>query len=228
MGAISSTDSLPVLRRHLTDPERAVRETCEIALAKIEWDQTEEGRRAAAAAAEEHASVSRFAASWLAIVTPHVSSRAYTSIDPAPPTSSLLRIPAAPTKIADVSVPALREQLLDTTLPLFTRYRAMFSLRNIGTPDAVDALASGFSDSSDLFKCVPFGSLVNSPTHHALHVHLLTFLDTRLRSSLASYYHRIRCLRFSPFSRTTLKHQWSATRPLRHSVVLPHQRCAPS
>lgn len=31
----------------------------------------------------------------------------------------------------------------------------MFALRNIGTPDAVDALASGFSDDSPLFKYVP-------------------------------------------------------------------------
>ena len=41
---------------------------------------------------------------------------------------------------------------MNTKLPLFVRYRAMFALRNIGTPPAVDALASGFSDDSALFK----------------------------------------------------------------------------
>ena len=44
MGAISSTSSLPILRQYLGDSERVVRETCEIAIAKIEWDRSEEGR----------------------------------------------------------------------------------------------------------------------------------------------------------------------------------------
>lgn len=45
MGAISSTTSIPILREHLSDPNRSVRETCEIALAKINWDNSEEGRK---------------------------------------------------------------------------------------------------------------------------------------------------------------------------------------
>lgn len=45
MGAISADASIPVLREYLDDPNRAVRETCEIALAKIEWDHSEEGKR---------------------------------------------------------------------------------------------------------------------------------------------------------------------------------------
>lgn len=32
----------------MNDPERAVRETCEIAIAKIEWDATPEGQAEAA------------------------------------------------------------------------------------------------------------------------------------------------------------------------------------
>jgi deoxyhypusine monooxygenase len=44
MGAISSTASVPILREYLSDANRSVRETCEIALAKIEWDNSEEGR----------------------------------------------------------------------------------------------------------------------------------------------------------------------------------------
>jgi len=50
------------------------------------------------------------------------------------------------------SVEELRPKLLDTQLPLFERYRAMFALRNIGSPAAVDALAAGFSDDNALFK----------------------------------------------------------------------------
>lgn len=45
MGAISSDESKPVLREYLTDHHRTVRETCEIALAKIEWDNSDEGRK---------------------------------------------------------------------------------------------------------------------------------------------------------------------------------------
>jgi len=45
MGAISDPSSVPVLKKYLTDPERSVRETCEIAMAKIEWDNSEEGKK---------------------------------------------------------------------------------------------------------------------------------------------------------------------------------------
>ena len=45
MGAISRASSIPVLKKYLRDANRSVRETCEIALARIEWDQTEEGQR---------------------------------------------------------------------------------------------------------------------------------------------------------------------------------------
>ena len=44
MGAISSETSITALKRYLNDPNRSVRETCEIALAKIEWDNSLEGR----------------------------------------------------------------------------------------------------------------------------------------------------------------------------------------
>jgi deoxyhypusine monooxygenase len=45
MGAISLTSSLPVLKKYLNDTNRTVRETCDIAIAKIEWDHSEEGQR---------------------------------------------------------------------------------------------------------------------------------------------------------------------------------------
>ncbi len=49
MGAISASDSLSILRKYLGDAERTVRETCEIAIAKIEWDNSEEGKQHAQA-----------------------------------------------------------------------------------------------------------------------------------------------------------------------------------
>ena len=58
----------------------------------------------------------------------------------------------APTFTTPRSVAKLREKLLDTSLPLFKRYRAMFALRNENTEEAVLALAAGFEDSSALFR----------------------------------------------------------------------------
>ena len=59
-----------------------------------------------------------------------LSQNPYESVDPAPPC------------LAD-DVHQLKTTLLDESKPLFERYRAMFSLRNDGSKDAVLALAEG-------------------------------------------------------------------------------------
>ncbi|EJU03336.1 deoxyhypusine hydroxylase [Dacryopinax primogenitus] len=117
LGAIAHPTSMPVLQQYISDPDRAVRETCEIALAKVVFDNSPEGKEFRSRERSE-----------------------FTSIDPAPPSEE------------KEEIPALRARLLDISLPLFQRYRAMFALRDIGTPTAIDALADGFTDSSDLFK----------------------------------------------------------------------------
>jgi deoxyhypusine monooxygenase len=67
----------------------------------------------------------------------------FPTIDPAPS--------SAPQSILE-----LRTALLNTSLPLFERYRAMFALRDFGagSKDAVLALADGFKDVSALFRSV--------------------------------------------------------------------------
>ncbi|KAF9013537.1 MFBC-like protein [Cyathus striatus] len=132
MGAISASDSIPVLKQYLSDSERSVRETCEIAIDKIEWDNSEEGRKHKQGLEE--------------------AIPVYTSIDPAPATSGLLAGAPKPEAVSQDDIEVLRKELLDKDLPLFKRYRAMFALRNIGTGAAVDALATGFVDDSALFK----------------------------------------------------------------------------
>ncbi|EXJ94546.1 deoxyhypusine hydroxylase [Capronia coronata CBS 617.96] len=74
----------------------------------------------------------------------------FASIDPAPPMPLVSDTP---------SIPDLQRTLLDTSLPLFQRYRAMFALRDLASPPdlptaeaAVHALASGFADPSALFR----------------------------------------------------------------------------
>lgn len=63
----------------------------------------------------------------------------YCSVDPAPPAERK-------------TVSELRSNLLDESLPLFERYRAMFALRNIGNEEAVLALGDGLQCSSALFR----------------------------------------------------------------------------
>ncbi|KAI8969294.1 armadillo-type protein [Mycotypha africana] len=64
----------------------------------------------------------------------------YNSVDPAPPTTE--------TK----SVKELEAILVNPEYKLFKRYRAMFALREIGTTEAVLALAKGLKDQSGLFR----------------------------------------------------------------------------
>ena len=66
-------------------------------------------------------------------------SSVYRSVDPAPSSMS-------------GNVAQWEKELLDTTLPLFKRYRALFSLRNSGGEEAIISLAKGLSDESALFK----------------------------------------------------------------------------
>lgn len=147
MGAVSSASSIPVLKKYLNDPSRTVRETCEIALAKIEWDNSEEGKRHRSSTSDEPQSATIFF--FLRASSLTSETRTYTSVDPAPPASGLL---SGRAKLGTASVEELRDKLLNQQLPLFERYRAMFALRNIGNLAAVDALAAGFSDDSALFK----------------------------------------------------------------------------
>lgn len=72
----------------------------------------------------------------------------FLSIDPAPP------MPESRKSVEELGI-----ELMDTKLPLFMRYRAMFALRDLASPPglptavpAVHALARGFDDPSDLFR----------------------------------------------------------------------------
>ncbi|OAL54333.1 deoxyhypusine hydroxylase-like protein [Pyrenochaeta sp. DS3sAY3a] len=128
LGALGDKGSLSLLKE-LRDDEKevdVVRETCDIAVDRIEW---------------EHG---------LQKDTENLKKSDFTSIDPAPP---------LPQSSEKPSIEKLKETLLDTSLPLFHRYRAMFALRDLSSPPdlptavpAVLALASGFSDPSALFR----------------------------------------------------------------------------
>ncbi|CAG8711602.1 6185_t:CDS:2 [Acaulospora colombiana] len=145
IGAISQLESIPILEEYLNreGEDRSVKETCEIALDKIRWDW---GAGKKARADRDNDSD---------------EPREFTSEDPAPPMGSEdgpdAKQTATKAKVAsEEEIEVLRKTLVDPSLPLFTRYRAMFSLRNLSTthPSAVYALASAFTteEPSALFK----------------------------------------------------------------------------
>ncbi|KAF8685720.1 Deoxyhypusine hydroxylase [Rhizoctonia solani] len=156
LGALSAESAIPLLEKYLDCPERAVRETCEIALDKIKWDATPEGK----------------AAKQLAKEKKEQGTAQFTSVDPAPAaTHSKLVASRDIGSLGPNTINELRDSLLDTSKPLFERYRAMFALRDIGTAEAVDALAAGLSDSSALFKheiAFVFGQLLSPHSVPAL------------------------------------------------------------
>lgn len=55
-------------------------------------------------------------------------------------------------KMEQLSIPQLQKRLMDNSLPLYERYRAMFGLRNANNEDGVVALTTGLDDSSALFR----------------------------------------------------------------------------
>ncbi|KAE8389195.1 Deoxyhypusine hydroxylase [Aspergillus alliaceus] len=128
LGALGFDSSLDVLKalRDDKNEEDVIRETCDIAVDRILWENSEERKN-------EKLKPSDF-----------------TSIDPAPP---------LPMASSQPSISDLETTLLDTKLPLFQRYRAMFALRDLASPpdlptavEAVEALAKGLKDPSALFR----------------------------------------------------------------------------
>lgn len=123
LGAIATPDVLPLLETHCTDPRPEVAETCQIAAARVRWMLA---RDTSTAAAEGFA-----------------AENPYHSVDPAP----ALKAPKKKEEFLEVA-----NRLVDTSVPLFERYRAMFTLRNNGSKAAVKALCAGLKDPSPLFR----------------------------------------------------------------------------
>ncbi|KAM7216010.1 Armadillo-type fold [Rhypophila decipiens] len=147
LGALGDASSMDVLRRFRDreGEEVVVKETCEIAIDRIEWENSEQRKK-------EKLQQSDFA-----------------SVDPAPP---------LPQDEKTQTVEELEKTLLDTTRPLFLRYRAMFALRDLASPPdlptavpAVLALAKGLHDESALFRheiAFVFGQLAHPASIPAL------------------------------------------------------------
>ncbi|KYN18992.1 Deoxyhypusine hydroxylase [Trachymyrmex cornetzi] len=120
LGAIGESSVIPLLEKYREDPISEVAETCELALNRLRWLESNSN-------------------------TKNLQKNSYSTIDPAPPA-----------EITDVKV--LRDILLDENKSLFDRYRAMFSLRNLGTRESILTLTEvlflhkGLKTGSALFK----------------------------------------------------------------------------
>lgn len=114
LGAIGESSVIPLLEKYREDPIPEVAETCELALNRLRWLESNDNAKDS-------------------------QKNPYSTTDPAPPV-----------KITEVRV--LRDILLDESKSLFDRYRAMFSLRNLDTPDSILALTKGLKAGSALFK----------------------------------------------------------------------------
>ena len=114
LGAIGAARSLPVLKEVMEpsqqNPAELV-ETCQLAVNVMEWRSKGEDPL-------------KMPAACACMLNP------YSSIDPAP----------AHPEHADMAFPELGDILCNAELPLFERYRAMFSLRNRGGDQAVQQL----------------------------------------------------------------------------------------
>jgi len=144
LGAIEAPESLEVLRRHATDAASEVSDTCGLALDQLNYKiakgacgcerRPQEALRqeVAAAKAARAASDGGDEADSNGTATDAPATSPYTYVTPAP------AAPPAP-------VPVLRAQLLDRSLPLFERYRALFALRD-AAPSSGDAAVLAICD----------------------------------------------------------------------------------
>ncbi|KAG5501973.1 hypothetical protein JKF63_04244 [Porcisia hertigi] len=133
LGAIGSLRALQVLEAHVdpvTEPEAPIRETCELALARIAMKQSKGD----------------------AAVAPPVGC-AFVSVDPSPAFNSLYSSSDEP---VPQTIEELAAVLLDTSgrTRLFRRYMAMFTLRNMATEAAVAVLSRALREdtASALFR----------------------------------------------------------------------------
>ena len=147
LGQMQDEQSLPVLKQVLSDTKQdsMVRHEAGEAMAAIGKPISSLRSWLVEYINDEHKEVAETCQiavdklDWLANNSDFVDNNPYASIDPAPPTGR--------GKISEWA-----SDLNNPQLSLFTRYRALFALRNTGGIEAVKAITSGLADESVLFK----------------------------------------------------------------------------
>uniref|UniRef100_A0A914UZJ4 Deoxyhypusine hydroxylase n=1 Tax=Plectus sambesii TaxID=2011161 RepID=A0A914UZJ4_9BILA len=151
LGQMQDSRALPVLRRTLEDTaqEPMVRHEAGEALGAIgDMSSLDILDKYATDPLPEVSETCQLAAKkirWAMTSKEKLSSNPYYSVDPTPPVNNAQE--------KETGIEKLGQILTDTSLPLWERYRAMFSLRNIGTDAAIKALGQGlFCEDSALFR----------------------------------------------------------------------------
>ncbi|KAA8492680.1 Deoxyhypusine hydroxylase [Porphyridium purpureum] len=126
LGAIGAPHAAEILAQFEHDAEVVVAETCQVALERIRWLNSPQ--RAAF----------------------DLEYGQYRSVDPAP--AIKLRDSDGALKTQACSVEELRRILMDGAESLFTRYTAMFSLRNMHSEESIKVLCDALHDPSALFR----------------------------------------------------------------------------
>jgi len=157
LGAIGDPDSIKILEKYAQDTQREISETCNLAIARIKWLQ-ENKNQTKTESKEDSPSIQQDKKRNKTKTSSKDKDKdederndssddenefsPYDSVDPAPPLSN------------NTTVDDLKKILVDSSLPLFQRYRAMFALRNKNNEEAAVALASSFTDTEDsaIFK----------------------------------------------------------------------------
>ena len=129
-----------MLCEHLQDACQEVRETCEVALARIEHVERERERRRRDQEQQQQDSAAAAPATAPASA-PSFQESPYFSVDPTPALPST------------TPLPELEAQLMDPSKPMYERYQALFALRNRGGSDSVAVLCEALRrGSSALLK----------------------------------------------------------------------------
>ncbi|VDK66624.1 unnamed protein product [Onchocerca ochengi] len=116
LGAIGSCSSATILEKYINDEAQAIAETCRLALQRIMWLQESKSDR------KEDKKESP-----------------YNSVD------SITQFADPTPASAETNIDKLSLILTDATKPLWERYQALFSLRNIGTDESIKTLAKGLT-----------------------------------------------------------------------------------
>eukprot|EP00466_Bigelowiella_natans_P006979 jgi/Bigna1/86439/estExt_fgenesh1_pg.C_100245 len=128
LGAIGMEKSIELLEKYKDSKVTEVAETCKLAIDTIKHS--------------------------LALAEKKKKENAENDGDDAP-SSKYLSVDPAPAEEGETSPEKLQKTLTDTTISLFHRYRAMFALRDLGTEEAVKALAVAFEDKSAIVRHEP-------------------------------------------------------------------------
>jgi len=98
----------------------------------------------------------------------------YLSVDPAPPS------------LDETDVQKLKATLNDTKKRLFDRYRAMFALRDIGSKESVEALATALADKSAIVRH-EIAYVMGQMRHEAAVPHLKKVLENHSEHSMVRH-----------------------------------------